>query len=58
VATVILFVACILTTAIVSIWLTAVVGVAIRNQLMQRQIRQVQYWQTRAMRAENSEWRQ
>jgi hypothetical protein len=49
------FIACLVTTAVVSIWVTAVVGVAIKNRLMQRQLRQLQYWQARAMRAEQHE---
>jgi hypothetical protein len=52
-----LFIVCILTTAIVSVWGTAVANVAIKNQLMQRQLRQLQYWQSRAMQAENASWR-
>jgi hypothetical protein len=51
------FIAALITTAIVSVWATVMVGVAIKNQLIQRQLRQLQYWQARAMRAENPEWR-
>lgn len=56
-ATVVLLVACILTTAIVSIWLTAVVSTTIKSHISNRQARQVQYWQNRAMRAEDAGWR-
>lgn len=56
-ATVVLLVACILTTAIVSIWLTAVVSTTIKSHISNRQARQVQYWQSRAMRAEDAGWR-
>jgi threonine/homoserine/homoserine lactone efflux protein len=52
------FIACVITTAVVSIWATAVVITAAKNQLMQRQHRQVQYWQDRAMRAEDPGWRE
>jgi MFS superfamily sulfate permease-like transporter len=55
---VILLCAVIFTTTIVSVLLTVVVGMAIKNQLMQRQLRELQYWQARAMRAEDPDWRQ
>jgi hypothetical protein len=51
------YVASVITTAIVSVWATAVVSVAIKNQISQHQVRQLQYWQDRAMRAERSSWR-
>jgi hypothetical protein len=57
VAVTIFFIACLLTTAIVSIWVTTVVSTAVKNQLVQRQLRQLQYWQARAMRAEQPSWR-
>src|ERR1700733_10242622 len=49
---IIFYVASVITTAIVSVWATAVVGVAIRNQLVQRHLKQLQYWQQRAVDAE------
>jgi uncharacterized membrane protein len=58
VAAVILLIACVLTTAIVSIVLTAVVSVSIKSHISNRQARQIQYWQNRAMRDEDPEWRQ
>lgn len=57
-ATVMLFAACVLTTAILSIWLTVVVSVSVKSHVSNRQAREMQYWQTRAMRAEDPEWRQ
>jgi uncharacterized membrane protein (DUF106 family) len=57
VAVIIFFIATIITTAIVSVWLTAVVSVAIKNQLMRRQQKQLHYWQARAKRAEDPSWR-
>jgi hypothetical protein len=53
-----LLIACVLTTAIVSIWFTAVVSTTIKSHVSNRQARRIQYWQGRAMRAENPEWRQ
>jgi hypothetical protein len=49
---IIFYFAGIITTAVVSVWITAVVGVAIKNQLVQRQVRQLRYWQDRAVQAE------
>ena len=51
------FIASLITTAVVSVWVTAVVSVAVKNQLMRRQGRQLRYWQARAMQAENPQWR-
>jgi hypothetical protein len=53
-----LFAACVLTTAILSIWLTVVVSVSVKSHVSNRQAREMQYWQERAMRAEDPEWRQ
>jgi hypothetical protein len=58
VALIISIIACMVVTAIVSVWLTTMVSVATKNQLMQRRTRQLQYWQNRAMRAEDPEYRQ
>jgi hypothetical protein len=54
----IFFIASLITTAVLCVWATAVVGVAVKSQLSQRQRRQLQYWQARAMQAENPKWRQ
>ncbi len=51
-------IATVITTAVVCVWATAAASVAIRNQIVERQIRQIQYWQARAMKAEDPEWRQ
>jgi hypothetical protein len=53
-----LLIACSITAAIVSTWLTAVVTTSIKSHLSNRQVRQLQYWQNRAMQAEDPEWRQ
>jgi hypothetical protein len=56
-AAVMLLIACVLTTAIVSVVLTTVVSTTIKSHISNRQARHVQYWQDRAMRAEDPEWR-
>lgn len=53
-----LLLACITTTAIVSIWLTAMVKTTVKSHISNHQARQMQYWQNRAMQAEDPEWRQ
>jgi hypothetical protein len=53
----VLLIACVLATAIVSVWLTAVVKTSVQSHISNRQVRQMQYWQNRALRAEDSEWR-
>jgi hypothetical protein len=45
-------IACIITTAIVSVWGTAVVRVAVKNWALERAIRTSTYWQQRARQAE------
>ena len=54
----IFFIASLITTAIVSVWLTAVVSAAIKSHISRRQVGQLRYWQERAMKAENANWRQ
>jgi len=45
-------IACIITTAIVSIWLTAIARIAVKNFFVERAIKTSAYWQSRARRAE------
>ncbi len=45
-------IACIITTAIVSIWLTAIVRIAVKNFFLERAIKTSAYWQRRARQAE------
>jgi hypothetical protein len=45
-------IACIITTAIVSVWLTAIVRIAVKNFFLERAIRTSAYWQRRARHAE------
>lgn len=45
-------IACIITTAIVSVWLTAIVRIAVKNFFLERAIRASAYWQRRARNAE------
>jgi hypothetical protein len=52
-----LLIASVITTACVSVCATTVVSVAVKNQIVQYQLRQVRYWQGRAMRAEDPSWR-
>lgn len=52
------FIACVIATVIVSVWLTAVVKTTVKSHISNHQARQMQYWQNRAMRAEDPEWRQ
>jgi hypothetical protein len=47
-----LIVACIITTAIVSVWLTAMVRMAVKNFFVERAIKTSAYWQRRAREAE------
>ena len=47
-----LIVACIITTAIVSVWLTAMVRIAVKNFFVERAIKNSAYWQRRAREAE------
>jgi hypothetical protein len=47
-------IACIITTAIVSTWLTAVTRVAVRNFFLERAMRTSAYWQRRARLAEDA----
>jgi|HubBroStandDraft_1064217.scaffolds.fasta_scaffold37071_4 hypothetical protein len=49
-----LLLASIVTTAAVSVVCTAVLATAAKNQIVQHQL---QYWETRAMRAERPGWR-
>lgn len=51
-------IACVFATAVTSVFVTALVSAAVKNQIVERQIRQLQYWQARAMRAEDPQWRQ
>lgn len=48
----IVYIASIIVIAITSAWMTAVVSTAIKNQAVQRQLRQLRYWQQRAIDAE------
>jgi hypothetical protein len=45
-------IACIITTAIVSVWLTAIARIAVKNFFLERAIKTSAYWQWRARRAE------
>lgn len=45
-------IACIITTAIASTWLTVVAMVAVRNLFLERAMRTSAYWQRRARLAE------
>lgn len=56
-AAVMLLLACVLTTAVVIIWLTAVVRTTVKSHVSNRQVRQLRYWQSRAIHAEDQEWR-
>jgi hypothetical protein len=52
-----LLLASIITTAAVSVVVTAVLATAAKNVVMEHQLKQLQYWETRAMRAERPGWR-
>jgi hypothetical protein len=54
---IILMIVCVVIGSAVGGLLTAVAYTAVRNHLVERQLRQIQYWQGRAMMAENPEWR-
>lgn len=45
-------IACVITAAIVSIWLTAIVRVAVKNFAVERALKTSAYWQRRARQAE------
>lgn len=45
-------IACIITTAIVSVWVTAIVRIAVKNFFLERAIRTSAHWQRRARNAE------
>lgn len=45
-------IACVIATAIVSIWLTAIVRIAVKNFGMERALKVSAYWQRRAREAE------
>jgi hypothetical protein len=45
-------IACIITTAIVSVWITAIMRIAVKNFFLERAIRTSAYWQRRARQAE------
>lgn len=47
-----LIAACIITTAIVSVWLTAIARIAVKNLFVERAIKTSAYWQRRAREAE------
>lgn len=50
--------ACLATGAIVGLLLFAILDTSVKDQMLQRKQRELQYWQGRAMRAENPFWRQ
>ena len=45
-------IACVITTAIVSVWGTAVVRIAVKNWALERAIKTSAHWQQRARHAE------
>jgi len=45
-------IACIITTAIVSVWFAAIMRIAVKNFAVERAIKTSAYWQRRARRAE------
>jgi len=47
-----LIAACIITTAIVSVWFTAIARIAVKNVFVERAIKTSAYWQRRAREAE------
>lgn len=47
-----LIIACVITTAIVSVWLTVTVTVAVKNYMLERALKRSANWQRRARRAE------
>ena len=49
------FISSLITTAIVSAWLAAVVKTTVKSHISNRQAHQLRYWQERAMQAENPE---
>jgi hypothetical protein len=45
-------IACVITAAIVSVWLTAIVRIAVKNWAVERALKTSAYWQRRARQAE------
>jgi hypothetical protein len=50
-------VACLVTGIIVALVLFAIIDTAATDHMLRRQHRDLQYWQSRAMRAEDAAWR-
>lgn len=45
-------IACVITAVIVTVWLTAIVRIAVKNFAVERALKTSAYWQRRARRAE------
>lgn len=50
--------ACLFTGAIVALLLFSILDTAVKDHMLRRKHRELQYWQGRAMRAEDPSWRQ